>query len=447
MVTATENETLTRVGPGTPMGNVLRRYWQPVLLTEELPAARPVKESRILGEDIVVFRNEQGRYGALARHCAHRSGDLAFGRLENGGLRCPYHGWLYDITGRCLDQPAAPAEYRFHDKIRQTAYPCVERNGIIYGYLGPGEPPLFPEFDWHLAPASHTFAYKGYQRANWLQSVEGEIDPSHLSFLHRYLTDQSDTEESYGFNQFLAAADATEISVTKLLRDIPNPKLEVEKTEFGVRIFALRDAGNFMHVRVTNFLFPNAAVVAIGDRTLVQLHVPIDDYSNWRFDIFCRFETPMDKHVLLRERLKTYDDYKPRRNMENRYGFSAEEQKTGTYLGVGYDFNIHDTVILEGAGAIQDRTKENLGYTDKGIVAARQMLLKAAGEADNGALPMLTRDPAANRFDNLVTIETVTAHDAWRTGWVDRQLKRRADSPWAARIPAAKLKNGLTPGR
>lgn len=436
MTSAVENEILTRVGAGTPMGKVLRRYWQPLLLTEELPAERPVKDTRILGENLVVFRDEAGRYGALARHCAHRSGDLAFGRLEGGGLRCPYHGWLYDITGRCLEQPAAPPGHSFHDKVRQTAYPCIERNGIVYGYLGPGAPPPFPAFDWNLAPDSHSFVYKGYQRCNWLQAVEGEIDPSHLSFLHRYLTDQSDTEESYGFNQFRAAADETEVSVTKLLREIPNPRLEIEKTGFGVRIFALRDAGNFMHVRVTNYLFPNAAVVAIGDRSLVQLHVPIDDVSNWRFDIFYRFEAPMDKDTLRRERLKTYENYMPRRNADNRYGFSAEEQETGTYLGVGFDFNIHDSVVLEGAGAIQDRTKENLGYTDKAIVAARQMLMKAAAEAGNAALPMA----GEVSFDDLATIDTVTGRDDWRTGWVARQLKRRADSPWAAAIPATKLR-------
>ena len=132
--------------------------------------------------------------------------------------------------------------------------------------------------------------------------------------------------------------------------------------------------------------------------------------------------------------------------MENRYGFSAEEQRTGTYLGVGHDFNVHDTVILEGAGAIQDRTQENLGYTDKAIVAARQMLMKAAGEVDGGTLPIVTNDPAANRFDNLVTIDTVTGPDDWRTGWVTRQLKRRAASPWAASITPAKLKDGLAAG-
>lgn len=449
MVTAEENELLTRTGPGTAMGEVMRRYWQPLLLTEELPDERPVKEARVLGEDLVVFRDEGGRYGALARLCAHRAGDLSYGRLEDGGLRCPYHGWLYDVGGRCLDQPAEPADARFCDRVRQPAYPCIERNGIIYGYMGPGQPPLFPAFDWHLAPDTHTFVFKGYQRANWLQATEGEIDPAHLSYLHRYLTDEIDDDHSYGFDQYLEPAEGTDIPVTRLLRDFPNPRLETEATDFGVRIYALRDAGQFMHVRVTNYLFPNAAVVAVGsDWGLVQLHMPIDDGSNFRYDIFYSFRKPMDKETLRRARLKTYGvpDYKPRRTSETRYDFDAAEQKSGTYAGVGYDFNVHDTCILESAGPIQDRTREHLGYTDRAIIAARRMLLSAARGTD-GALPMATHDAAANHFDNLATIDAVTAPDDWKTGWIAKAMARRAASSWAADIEPAKLRHGLAPGQ
>jgi phenylpropionate dioxygenase-like ring-hydroxylating dioxygenase large terminal subunit len=141
MLSAEDNALLTHTGPGTAMGRVLRRYWQPLALAEELPAERPLKDVRVLGEDLVVFRDETGRYGALERRCAHRAGDLAFGRLEDGGLRCPYHGWLWDASGKCLDQPAEPADARFCDKVRQPGYPCIERNGIIYGYFGAGEAP------------------------------------------------------------------------------------------------------------------------------------------------------------------------------------------------------------------------------------------------------------------------------------------------------------------
>ena len=438
MLSAEDNELLTRSGPGTAMGRVLRRYWQPLALVAELPEERPLADVRVLGEDLVVFRDDAGRYGALARRCAHRAGDLAYGRLEDGGLRCPYHGWVWDVAGTCLEQPAEPADAKFCDQVSQSSYPCVEQNGIIYGYLGPHAPPPLPGFDWHDAPPSHCFVFKGLQRANWLQATEGEIDPAHLSYLHCYLTDEIDDDSSYGFDQYLEPAGDTGVAVTRLFREIPNPRLEVEATDFGARIYALRDAGNFMHVRVTNFVFPNAAVVAIRDWSLVQLHVPIDDESNWRYDIFYSFGTPIDHATLMRERLNSYDvpSYSPKRNHSNRYGFNSAEQKSGTFAGVGYDFNVHDTMILEGAGSIQDRTKEHLGYTDRPIIAARRQLLAAAQDPESANLPAL---PSAARYDNLATIDTVCAPTDWQTAWVSSHLERRRASSWAAKIEAVKL--------
>ena len=169
------------------------------------------------------------------------------------------------------------------------------------------------------------------------------------------------------------------------------------------------------------------------------MHVPIDDEHNWRYDVFYAFDDSLDRDRLRRARLQTYSipDYRPKRNLENRYAFDAAEQRTGTYAGVGFDFNVHDTMILEGQGPIQDRTHENLGYTDVAIIAARKMLSDAM--EDGAALPMTGLDGAANRFDALVSIEAVTGVDDWRTGWVQKQIGRRAGSPWANAIAAAKL--------
>ncbi|MDH3280682.1 MAG: aromatic ring-hydroxylating dioxygenase subunit alpha, partial [Gammaproteobacteria bacterium] len=291
-------------------------------------------------------------------------------------------------------------------------------------------------------PESHVFVFKGYQRANWLQATEGEIDPSHLSYLHRYLVDEIDPDQSYGLDQLLGTADDTDLTLTEILRNSPNPRLEIEETDFGVRIFALREAGEKTHVRVTNYVFPNAALVALGEWGVVQQHVPIDDGSNWRFDIYYSFGAPIDKTTLMREKLNTYSlpDYMPKRNMSNRYQFSAEEQKNSTYAGVGYDFNIHDTMIVEGAGPIQDRTTEHLGNGDKAIIAARQMLLAAARADSPDRLPITTRDSARNRFDHLATVDTVTSPDEWRTGWVPRHMAARATSTWAAELDDGKLK-------
>ena len=161
MLTTAQNQLITQTGPGTPCGALMRRYWQPAALAEELDTPRPVKRVRLLGEDLVLFRDDDGRYGLLHRHCAHRGADLAFARCEDGGLRCPFHGWLYDATGACLEQPAEPAGSTFHLKVRQPAYRCVERSGIVWAYMGPGEPPPFPSFDCFVAPGTHTFRLQG----------------------------------------------------------------------------------------------------------------------------------------------------------------------------------------------------------------------------------------------------------------------------------------------
>lgn len=173
MLSQEENRLVTRTGPMTPAGEVLRRYWQPAALVEELSEERPIKALTLLGEDLVLFRDEQGRYGLLGRHCSHRGADLSYGRLEDGGLRCLYHGWLYNVDGRCLEQPAEPEMSQFCDKIRHTAYPCEVRNGIVFTYMGPGAPPRFPASDCFIAPDAFTFAFKGRIDCNWLQALEG----------------------------------------------------------------------------------------------------------------------------------------------------------------------------------------------------------------------------------------------------------------------------------
>jgi phthalate 4,5-dioxygenase len=433
MLSKADNDLLTRTGPGTSMGALLRRYWQPAALSVEVPAGGPAREVLLMGEELVAYRNADGSVGLLGRHCSHRAADLSYGRVEDGGLRCSYHGWLYDAAGKCLDQPAEPLDKRFHEKIHHLAYPCHEAAGIIWAYLGPGNPPPVPGFDWMLAPEDFVFTFKGYQECNWMQAHEGEIDPSHLSFLHRFFQDTAD-EAAYG-RQILDAADGTDVPVSRILREQTAPQIEIEPTAFGVRIYTLRDiTPDLKHVRLTNYLFPNAAVVAVStDWALLQVHVPIDDEHNWRYDVMYSFRQPMDRAGLLHDKLKLYTlpDYKPRRNRANRYGFNLEEQRTSTYIGIGRDFNTHDSWATEGAGAIQDRTTEHLGTQDKAIIASRRMLLDALKTLEQGGtLPML--GPRPIDFKELVTIDTVTPTDAWQSGWRVRHSARVAGSPWAA---------------
>ena len=177
MMSAETNDRMTRVGPGTPAGKLLRKYWQPVALTEELSPERPLAPVRVMGQQLVLFRDERGRHGLLERHCPHRGADLAFGRLEDGGLRCVFHGWLFDVEGKCLETPAEPEGSRLFTRILHTSYPVRERNGILFAYLGGDDPPAFPEFDCFVAPGSHTFAFKGFMECNWLQARVGSVCP------------------------------------------------------------------------------------------------------------------------------------------------------------------------------------------------------------------------------------------------------------------------------
>src|SRR5262245_37952400 len=246
MLTKEQNDLVTQTGPGTPGGELLRRYWQPAALSEELPPGGAPLPVRLLGEDLVLFRDEDGRPGLLGLHCAHRGADLSYGRLEDGGLRCLYHGWLYDVTGRCLEQPGEPAGSTFCERVRQRAYPCREVGGLILAYLGPGEPPQVPAYEFLQAPESHVWASKILNDCNYLQGNAGNIDPQHLSFLHRQL------EESTGSSEQVQGATVTSNTVHG--RDVA-PTIDVEETDYGVRIYSVRKMSPEQnYVRITNFV-------------------------------------------------------------------------------------------------------------------------------------------------------------------------------------------------
>ena len=189
-----EADVLTHTNPGTPCGDLIRRYWQPAALSEELPPGGAPVPVRLLGEDLVVFRDDKGCPGLLGIHCSHRGADLSYGRVEDGGLRCIYHGWLYDIQGKCLDQPGEPGGGEHRGSIRHPAYPCVEKAGVVFAYLGPGKPPLLPNYEFLTVPADHVFAIKLFNDSNYLQGNEGNIDPVHLSFFHRKIKTRDHTE-------------------------------------------------------------------------------------------------------------------------------------------------------------------------------------------------------------------------------------------------------------
>jgi nitrite reductase/ring-hydroxylating ferredoxin subunit len=435
MMSAAQNERMTRTGPDTPAGALMRCYWQPVALAEELAPTRPLKPVRVLGEDFVLFRDEGGRLGLLDRHCAHRCADLAYGRLEDGGLRCAFHGWLFDVSGTCLETPAEPEGSILRTRIRQRSHPVVERGGIIWAYLGAGEPPAFPHFDCFVAPDTHVFAFKGFIACNWLQALEVGIDPAHASFLHRFFEDE-DPAQGYG-RQFRAASAGTDIPMTRLLREHDRPRIEVERTEYGMRLLALRrlDAAR-THVRVTNMVFPHGFVIPLSaSMTISQWHVPVDDVGCYWYAIFTSFAAPVDKAEMRRQRLELYTlpDYMPRLNKHNDYGFDAAEQRRGTYTGMGHDINVHDQWAVESQGPIHDRRREHLGYTDKGVALYRRILMDAIERTERGErAPMAFTAAEAQQIKGPATVDGIGPTEGWERFWREADAERRNGASWAA---------------
>lgn len=439
MISQKLNDTLTLTGPGTEAGGVLRRYWQPAALVDELECDRPVVPVKLLGEDLVLFRDTENQLGLIGRACPHRGADLCFGRLEDNGLRCPFHGWHYNRDGQCVEQPGEPDGSRMHEKIKNVSYPVVEKNGIVFAYMGPGEPPAFPNFDCFRAPETHVFAFKGLWNCNWLQALEVGIDPAHASFLHRFLEDE-DPEDSYG-KQFRDKAADTNIPMTKLLRDYPRPEISVEETDYGMRLIALRHLDNGKtHVRITNQIFPVAISIPMSREMIItQWHVPIDDHNCYWYSMFTSFDKPVDKALMREQRLKEHrlPDYAPIKNRHNAYGFNPTEQSTETYTGMGLDINVHDQWAVESPGPIFDRTKEHLGTTDIAISKYRRMLLAAIKNLksdESSSLPMLNGvDPA--QIVGPISNDTIGNRGSWKEAFQNSDTERRkACKGWDATI-------------
>jgi phthalate 4,5-dioxygenase oxygenase subunit len=373
MLSKEDNELITRAGRGTPMGDLIRRYWVPALLSEEIPRVdgAPVRV-KILGEDLVAFRDTRGRIGLLGEHCAHRGTSLFFGRNEECGLRCVYHGWKYDLEGNVVDTPAEPAGSDFGKKLRHTAYPTHEANGVIYAYLGPRElMPAFPNYEWTQVPLEFTYVTKSLLECNYLQGLEGECDSSHLSFLHRSFTNER--------NQVLYKSDTA-------------PFYETEDTDFGVRLIATRNAADGQHyVRFSAFVMPVYGCVPAGRATNelegyeIHTYVPADDTHCWRYDIgFRRDRAVREDEVHRRKQIKP--DYTRIRNAGNNYLQDRQMQKSVNFTGID-DFLNHDACATESMGAIFDRSKEHLGVSDKAVIAVRKFLLTAVKEIQKGQEP------------------------------------------------------------
>ncbi len=396
MLSREENEILTRVGPGTPMGELMRRYWMPALLAEEIaaPDCPPVRV-RLLGENLIAFRDTRRRIGLLAENCSHRGTSLYFGRNEECGLTCIYHGWKYDVDGNVLATPAEPADSDFKKKLRHTAYPCREVAGIIFTYMGPKDKtPLFPQYEWVSLPGPQTCAIKSYLECNYLQGIEGDFDSSHTSFLHN-----NDLEK-----------------VEHLKRD-GAPTLEAEDTGFGMRAVSIRRiGGKQIYVRTSPYILPSFSIVPgpptakfeENDIRAFRFWVPIDDTTTWLYILNMR-NRPFGDEERVSFRGWLDPNYRRIRNARNDYLQDREYQKTTSFSGIKAMIPAEqDGCATESMGAIYDRTREHLGYSDKTIIALRKMLLRAVSEVQDGRdPPHVIRDPGNNDFSKLRSLKGV----------------------------------------
>ena len=428
MLTEEENRTITQVGPGTPMGELWRRYWLPALLPDELPGpdCDPIRV-RLLGEDLVAFRDTNGQVGLVTAFCPHRRAPMFFGRNEEAGLRCVYHGWKFDVNGTCVDMPSEPAESNFKDKVQLKAYAAREQGGVIWVYMGPKElTPELPQFEWTFLPPEKRTVSKWFARANWLQGMEGDIDTAHVNYLHSQIGGRPQEVNT-------AAAPG---SKPRSMRVRPEgrldraPRLMVLENNVGFSYGGRRNVPDDKYYwRVTQWMAPMYSLIPsyTWPRTC-DGWVPVDDHHTMRIAVgFHAYEeldvhdhpgTPVVRGSYTFPDGGVMDTYLPTQTKENLYGLDRQKQKTGSYTGIEV-IPTQDRAMTEGMGPICDRTEEHLGTSDIAVIAARRRLLKMAADLQNGIEPFgashgeIYRVRSVDIISPIDTLETLMAqhHD------------------------------------
>ena len=387
MLTRAENKLVTEVGPGSPLGEVMRRYWLPACLTEEIakPDCPPIRV-KLLGEELVAFRNSDGRIGLLEEYCPHRLASMFLGRNEENGLRCVYHGWKFDTDGNCIDMPNEPAESRFKEKVSLKSYPTLELGGVVWAYLGPKEKmPEPPGMEWLRAPVAHRNVSVTHEFCNYLQAIEGGIDTVHSSFLHN-----NNLSDMAHFKRVDQA-----------------PRLEVERTAYGFRYAGIRDIGEKgQYIRIYQFVLPfhqfRSAQVAYeegrGSRKSIpqirgHMWVPMDNENTLIFNWIFAVE---EGKPLTQEYIQNYEAGAGRgpagetrvrhRTRANDWLIDRKVQRCKTYTGIS-GVNTQDLAVQESMGPIEDRTREHLGTTDKAIIELRYLLLDSIEDFKKGVEP------------------------------------------------------------
>ena len=387
MLSVRDNELLTKVGPGTPMGDLMRHYWLPTLISSELEPDGDVLRIRLLGEDLLAFRDSLGRVGVVGANCPHRGADLFYGRNEEAGLRCAYHGWKFDVAGACVDMPSEPPESNFSDKVRHKAYPCRERHGAVWVYMGKlAEPPPLPELEWNMVPEDQRHLAKRIQFCNWAQAIEGEIDQSHVSFLHA------------PGNQLRPNPVDASSGVTAWRKHDTRPRFHVRDTDYGVLIGAQRDADEeSSYWRVTQFLLPFHTMTGpYGENPTRQSRawIPVDDHTTMVFAATFHPLRSLTEQEVSRLRAGAgagfvgdahflpptnapFGAWLPKADRANDFLFDRALQREAHFSGIA-EFWAQDAGMQEGMGPIYDRSMEHLGTSDSGIIRVRRMLIDRA---------------------------------------------------------------------
>jgi phthalate 4,5-dioxygenase len=409
MLSREENELLSRVGPDAPLGQMFRRYWIPACLSEEIaePGSPPVRV-RLLGEDLIAFRDTGGRVGLVAENCSHRLASLFYGRNEEGGLRCIYHGWKYDVEGNILETPCEQEQSMLRFGLHHRAYPCEDINGIVWTYMGPSEKkPLLPDTLWFTGPSTHVETLKFRNESSYLQGIEGECDHLHTAFLHR---------RGEGLK---APID-------------PAPIYEIEQTSWGIRAVTYRrDTPDTRHTQMNLWMFPFVGCIggfggagqhrsfAQQQRTIHAIyHVPADDFNETRYEILVDLDKPATGEYRKRYVHELTADHRKVANHANDYLIDRELQRASNFAGIPFGNHTQDAAMTETTlgGPIADRTQEHLGGSDEHIVAMRQRLLAAVKAFQAGEEPPgVALTPEQNDYSDLYcTSGPLPAGVSWR---------------------------------
>jgi phthalate 4,5-dioxygenase len=456
MLSESDNKLLTEVGPRTPMGELLRRFWLPVLMAEELPTpdCDPVRV-RLLGEDLVAFRDTSGRLGLIAARCAHRLANLYFGRNEEDGLRCVYHGWKFDVNGRCVDMPTEPEEFSFKDKIKLPAYTLKEAAGVIWAYMGPQDRvPAMPRLPIIEAAEGYRFAIKRFQESNYLQAIEGGIDSAHTRYLHTTLEFHKRSEAYLREIEPLLerwrkdhdSLDPEELDM--VFRTVDKaPRVQATRTDYGLAVGARASVEGMAYWRFNQFILPFYTMPPRDPGG--HAFVPIDDSSTWVFTFRVRTDRPFTAQEIRMMRTGQTDgrfgapvdeNYFPIANSGNDFTLDRKLQRDYNFTGIIGTGN-QDMAVQVSMGTIVDRTQEHLGVLDGGVIAMRKLLLDLVKDLQDGKEPKAATDPEV--FAGVRGVSLMRPNDVPYETLVQEVLDRIEQT--RKRLDAMRIQEGLAP--